>query len=162
MEKLDIIKENAIKAYNEGCPDVKKILTNLFGKDVFVPANIMDIVTSFLDACKVTGDNPNDKKFTEGPIHRIAQEKLEVICEALRQGVILSFANENQKKWFPWMKWDKQTSGFRFHVALYDYSHACADLGSRLCVDTEAKAKYLGTHPEFVKLLNQLLINHEK
>ena len=35
MEKLELDKEKVIKAYNEGCFDVKKVLENMFGKETF-------------------------------------------------------------------------------------------------------------------------------
>lgn len=161
MQKIEVYLENVIKTYNAGCPDVKKVLENLFGKNNFVPQNIMDRVTSFEEACKITGDIPGNAKFVSGSAHIIAAEKLEVICKALCEGVKLTYRNGNQKKWYPVMIWDESASGFRFYDALYDFSAALACLGSRLQVDTEAKAKYLGTHPEFVKLLNDLQINHE-
>lgn len=35
MEKLELDKEKVIKAYNEGCSDVKKVLENMFDKETF-------------------------------------------------------------------------------------------------------------------------------
>jgi hypothetical protein len=160
MENFEKLKENALKAYSVFDGAVKAMLENLPKHNV-VSGNIMQRTNSFLAACKITGDNPEDARFHIGPIHLIAQNKLEVICKALCEGVILTYRDCNQKKWYPWMKWDEASSGFRFGVAHCAYTTANAALGSRLQVDTEEKAKYLGTHPEFVILLNQLLINHE-
>jgi hypothetical protein len=156
MNTVQISKENALKAYNEGCSDVKKVLSNLFGKEFFTPKNIIDRVKSFEDACAITGEDPNDVKFTSGKPHRIALEKLEVIAHALRNGVVLSYANSNQKKWYPYFVWDQSGGGgFRFYGTGYVFTYSFTHVGSRLCVDTEEKAKYLGTH--FISLYNAML-----
>jgi hypothetical protein len=161
MQEVKFNEQNIRKTFEQGDAKEKKFLQRLLGEDFFKPKDIMDRVKSFLDACHETGEDPNDTKFTQGSAHRVAQEKLEVICKALCDGVKLTYRDGNQRKWFPWMIWHEETSGFRFDGAFYGYSTSNALLGSRLQVDTEAKAKYLGTHPEFVTLINQLLINHE-
>ena len=35
MKELKLDKEKVIKAYNEGCYNVKKVLENMFGKEIF-------------------------------------------------------------------------------------------------------------------------------
>ena len=127
--------------------------------DKKISTNIMDRIKSFEDACKETGDDPNDKKFHYGSLHIIAIEKLIIICKALNEGVKLSFRNKDQKKWYPYMIFEG--SGFRLYGAGYGYSIAHSAFGSRLCVDTQTKAEYLGTHPPFVKLYNEMMIQFE-
>ena len=43
MEKLELDKEKVIKAYNEGCSDVKKVLENMFGKEIFKEDKYFDL-----------------------------------------------------------------------------------------------------------------------
>jgi hypothetical protein len=154
MSTIEILKSNALKAYNKADEKGKELLLNLFGKDEF-SQKITDRVKSFLDACEVTGDNPNDKKFHTGAEDDIAYQKLKVVTSALREGVVLDYGNDNQKKWYPYFIYG--ASGFRFYDTDYDITYTRAGGGSRLCVDTEEKAKHLGTTPEFLELYNQLL-----
>lgn len=53
--------------------------------------------------------------------------------------------NDGSEKWTGWMdmETDKNNpSGFRFNVACFDHTIAAAGLGSRLCFESEADAKW--------------------
>lgn len=101
MSEVKISKENLIKSYNEADKATKKMLETIFGKDLFLPKNIMDRVKSYEDACKVLGERPwlneiglhiNNEDCElydiELPKHVIAMMKLETIIRALNEGWI--------------------------------------------------------------------------
>jgi hypothetical protein len=154
--QLDELK--AKNLYKTASPEFKQMLIDTWGEKFF-HENIMDRIKSFEDACKETGESPDNPKYIYGTIDEIAANKLKLICKALNEGVKLSFRNKDQKKWYPWMIFEG--SGFRLDVANCDYSITGATFGSRLCVDTQTKAEYLGTHPPFVKLYNEMMIQFE-
>jgi hypothetical protein len=123
--------------------------------------NIIDRVRTFEGACKIEGVKPADvipfkgKKLTPDQVALNALAMLMLIVKVLREGVVLDYADSNQPKWYPWFIYDKSLSGFRFGGPGYVYTNTLTSGGSRLCVDTEAKAKYMGT--KFIKLYNLVL-----
>jgi hypothetical protein len=54
---------------------------------------------------------------------------------------IVDWANTNQKKWYPYFF---ASSGFGFSDTRYDYDYSCSGVGSRLCFESQEKAKYAG------------------
>lgn len=151
MDTLQIKKTDAVNAYNKATVTEKTLLSNLFGKDIF--GKITDRIRTFEDACLVTGEDPHDSKFRTGTIDEMAYKKLKVIIRALNENVILDYSNQNQKKWYPWFKFEG--SGFRFGGAGYDYTLTNAAGGSRLCLHSEELAEYVGK--QFTDLYNQFL-----
>src|SRR6185436_1679378 len=99
METLPVLKENALKAYNNGCPDVKKVLENLFGKESFVPKSIMDRVKTFDDACTVLGMRQpeiiiNETKGLDNDLTSMAAyARLIIITRALNEGWVPDWKN---------------------------------------------------------------------
>ncbi len=152
MEALQINTENALKAYYDADNNGKLLLQNLFGKAIF-SKKITDWFESFEDGCALTGEDPNDQKFFTGTPDEIAYKKLKVIVRALNEGTVLSYADPNQRKWYPWFEYSG--SGFRFYVASYGYSFAYSSGGSRLCFHNEELAVFAGK--KFIALYNQLL-----
>lgn len=146
MQKIEISKENAMKAYNEGCSDVKKVLTNLFGKEVFTPANIMDRVKSFEDACGILGlhsysEIPFEDPQTKDQEAVNAYAKLFIIAKALNEGWVPDWNNSSQTKFYPWFDM-RAGSGFSYHGC--DGSHTASRVGSRLCYKSRELAEYVG------------------
>lgn len=154
MKTLQIDEKNAKKLFKNASPEFKQALIDTFGEKFFT-GKITERIKSFLDACEEIGEDPLGKKFSTGTPDDIAYQKLKVIAKALRDGVVLDYSNKSQQKWYPYFIYGG--SGFRFHDSYYGLTDTGAAGGSRLCVDTEEKAKHLGTTPEFLELYNQLL-----
>lgn len=57
METLNIEKEKAINAYQQGSEEQKKVLEQLFGKETFRPKMVTDRIKTFNDALKELGPN---------------------------------------------------------------------------------------------------------
>lgn len=106
-----IEKNNLLDAYKNGNADNKKMLENLFGKEIFHPKNIMERVKTFEDALKELGDNhPFVEQFcfmelNAGPLGDcrdiIAYLKLRIITAALNEGWTPQFT-EDEYRYYPW------------------------------------------------------------
>lgn len=108
MEKeLKINVENVLSEYTNADENGKKLLENLFGKDVFVPKNVMDRVKTFEDACRELGKNhPLVKSYealcsvdTDSNLETYA--KLRIIVAALNEGWEPMFTT-NEWRYYPW------------------------------------------------------------
>lgn len=141
-ETLQITKENALKAYKEGCPDVKTVLSNLFGKEHFVPLKITDRIKTLDDvfaACKTERD-VFYRKCESASLTKdeIAYRLLKMIAAILNEGWIPDWDNSNERKWRPWFYLN--TPGFRLDGVAYGGSGAGA--GARLHFKTEELCKH--------------------
>ena len=152
METLQISKANALSAYRKADKKVKELLEELFGKQV-LSTEVTERIKSFEDACLELGIDSTDANFSTGTVDEIAFKKLKVIAAALNEGTVLSFADSNQRKWYPWFEYSG--SGFRFRGTDFDITLACTTGGSRLCFHTEKLAIYAGK--QFIDLYNDLL-----
>ena len=152
METLQISKANALSAYRKADKKVKELLEELFGKQV-LSTEVTERIKSFEDACLELGIDSTDANFSNGTVDEIAYKKLKVIAAALNEGTVLSFADSNQRKWYPWFEYSG--SGFRFYGTTYVLSRTHSNGGSRLCFHTEKLAAYAGK--QFIDLYNDLL-----
>lgn len=181
--KVEIEESKLQTAYANACDRVKDFMESLFGKKVFEAAKpTLDdykTIRTYEDACKALGEpifeDPNNL-----PNHIIALMKLETISRALwgRNWQPQPNAEGNNVFWFPWFAlWTKKevedmkpeqrgallsanagygaAAGFGFLNALYRSSYAGANVGFRLCQETEEKAKYFGQ--QFIELWAEYL-----
>lgn len=83
--------------------------------------------------------------------------KLFTIAEAWNKedGFVPDFSDEEQEKWFPWFKYDKNTAKFVFMFTDYT-TDASSDFGSRLCFKTSDRAEQFGK--QFVDLYNKIFL----
>jgi hypothetical protein len=126
----------------------------------------MKLVISFIEACKVTNENPEDPKFTTGAVDEIAHKKLKVVAKALNVNEDGTFwepnwFDRNAAKWFPW--WTvkasakhKSGSGLVFNHAYYCYS--LTYVGSRLCYKSREIVLHLAKVKEFKKLYEDFML----
>lgn len=181
--KVEIEESKLQTAYANACDGVKDFMESLFGKKVFEAAKpTLDdykTIRTYEDACKALGEpifeDPNNL-----PNHIIALMKLETISRALwgRNWQPQPDAEGNNVFWFPWFAlWTKKevedmkpeqrgallsanahngaNAGFGCLDALNRSSYAHADIGFRLCQETEEKAKYFGQ--QFIELWAEYL-----
>lgn len=110
-KKLEISAENALNAYNNTDANGRELLEHLFGKELFEPKNIMEMVKTFEDAVKVLGDNnasvnqylfvANGPEMDETGKDLLAHLKLRIIAEALNEGWKPKFDGE-ERRWYPY------------------------------------------------------------
>lgn len=154
MDTLQVTRENALKAYNSANSELKTVLQNLLGEEVFKPKNIMDRVRSFEDACEVLGissdydlDIPD-----ECGTASVAHYKLMIIAKALNEGWKPNWKNSNEYKYYPWFDFSSG-SGLSFHVYVLDHSDSL--VGSRLCFKSRELAEYAGK--QFIDLYTGMM-----
>lgn len=106
--KLEVLKEDAVSAYNSASEEQKEILEQLFGKAAFRPADVRERVKTFEDACEELGEH---HAFVAA--FRIAEAngafgsdiiaylKLRIIVAALNEGWEPEF-NDSEYRWYPW------------------------------------------------------------
>lgn len=66
------------------------------------------------------------------------------------------FSNRNQEKWFPWFVYSDDAAGFVCATTYHTAASAGANVGSRLCFKTSARARQFGE--QFIDLWNQVLL----
>lgn len=105
--QINIQKDNILNAYKDATNEQKKLLENLFGKDIFKPKDIKERVKTFEDACEVLG---NDSQTVAdyyaladavGSEDILAFAQLRVIAEALNEGWKPVFDGESYR-YYPW------------------------------------------------------------
>ena len=143
---------------------------------------VNEVITDFESARKALGGKPNadftvSKKILSGnvvqlndvarlvtdinPMHieaLIALNELFTIAQAWNKedGFVPDFSDWNQDKWFPWFKYDKDAAGFVYASAYSTPSYALADVGSRLCFKSSARAAQFGK--QFAHLYNKVFL----
>jgi hypothetical protein len=147
--ELTVAKE----IYRTASQETKESLQKIFGSDAF--KTDWRSIKSFEDACEVTGEDPHNSRFTTGSPDTIAYQRIKTIIKAINGDWIPDYANPSQYKWAPWFRYDPSISGFRFFDSTFDYVLTLSTGGSRLCMETEEKANYVGK--QFIDLYNQFL-----
>ena len=104
---------------------------------------ITELVKTFEDARKLTS-RPDVPDFSNLPTdmrkHFEAQYKMIVIAEALNEGWIPDWDNNNEYKYYPWF--EMSASSFAFYGSAFGVARAGAGSGSRLKFRTRELANY--------------------
>lgn len=182
MRTFEITEKEVAAAFREAeSGEAKKILAALFCKEEMVKPTLDDYKTirTYEDACKALGEpifeDPNNL-----PNHIIALMKLETISRALwgRNFQPKPDGEGSNVYWYPWFAlWTKKevedmnpeqrgallsatahsgaVAGFGDLYANDRSSGADANIGFRLCQETEEKAKYFGQ--QFIELWAEYL-----
>ena len=143
---------------------------------------VNEVITDFESARKALGGKPNadftvSKKILSGnvvqlndvarlvtdinPMHieaLIALNELFTIAQAWNKedGFVPDFSDWNQDKWFPWFKYDEDAAGFVFAYTNHAPANANANVGSRLCFKSSARAAQFGK--QFADLYNKVFL----
>ena len=144
--------------------------------------DVNEVITDFKSARKALGSKPNadftvSKKILSGnavqlndvarlvtdinPMHieaLIALNELFTIAQAWNKedGFVPDFSDRHQDKWFPWFRYDKDVAGFVYAPADNAPTTADADVGSRLCFKSSARAAQFGK--QFAHLYNKVFL----
>lgn len=183
METLNIEKEKAINAYQQGSEEQKKVLEQLFGKETFRPKMVTDRIKTFNDALKELGPNHilvkeyNVIKNNKTTYNTKLYSQLCVITAALNEGWRPKFV-EGEKRYFPYFRLysaeeirqmskeekssvvyqscDYASGGVSCAYASYDSADVCAHIGSRLCFKSFERAAQFGR--QFTDLYNKVFL----
>lgn len=107
METLNIEKEKAINAYQQGSEEQKKVPCQLFGKETFRPKMVTDRIKTFNDALKELGPNhPLVKEYkalckADVTEDTIVYSRLCVITAAMNEGWTPRFV-KGEYRYFPY------------------------------------------------------------
>lgn len=148
----------ARKIYPSAPDELKSSLEESFGKDFF-NTNIADRIKTFEDACKATNRDPADFQFefpnTASNLTKpaIAAAKIMVIAEALNEGWVPNWKDEDEYKYWPWYDLSSG-SGLAFGACDFDCSFSY--VGSRLCFRTQELAEYAGK--QFIDIYTDFFI----
>jgi hypothetical protein len=154
MKTIEITKENAIKAFTESCDDVKKVLRNLFGEDLFKGNDKwMQKWKSFClqNDISITLPYLNPKNSDEESAN--AYVMLIHIAREKNEGWKPDWDNRSEYKYYPWFNMES-SSGFSYLDYDCDRSHSY--LGSRLCYKSKSLAESVGR--EFISIYEKFLI----
>ena len=132
--------------------DFKTMLEEQYTIEGLTTIEIYDRVKSYEDAKALVTLDEDD---IEG---RIAMDMMLTIRKALVQDWEADYANPNQKKWYPYFIYDKSLSAFRLDGTGYGYGATHSILGARLVFPDEKMARYFGSHPPFLEIINKFLL----
>lgn len=156
--------------YNKNLNDDDNLITpfDFIIKEIDVK-DVNETITDFERAREALGLKPNTfynlsehapKFFSDiNPKHieaLIALNKLFTIAQAWNKedGFVPDFSDWEQDKWFPWFVYDKDAAGFVY--ANTNHSPAIANVGSRLCFKSSARAAQFGK--QFKDLYNKVFL----
>ena len=143
---------------------------------------VNEVITDFDSARKAIGGKPNAdftvaKKILSGNVVQledvarlvtdinpkhiealIALNRLFTIAEAWNKedGFVPDFSDWHQSKWFPWFKYDEDTARFVYAYTNGTPTVANANIGSRLCFKSSARAAQFGK--QFADLYNKVFL----
>lgn len=137
METLQVKEKEVRDAYKVANPQQRTMLEGLFGKKTF-QGSIIERVNGFEDACRELGKDIDVQRFLNllGDDYKRAQERIETVAEALREG------KPSSECWYYPYFYRNGSGGFSFSDPCG--GGTCSGVGARLRVDTAAKAAHLG------------------
>jgi hypothetical protein len=133
------ISNEDLKNLQDSFGKFKQMFDDIVGKSP-KKGDYTDIKT-FEDACEDQGVTPEQVISANDTPDETAYKKLKVVSRAINGDWKPDWDNSNQKKWYPWFN---LSSGLGFSDAVYDFDRTAASVGSRLCFESEGKAKYAG------------------
>jgi len=115
-------------------------------------------IKTFEDACKKVNTDPAKLPDVSGILEEfakpiIAAYKLLIIYKAINNEWKPDWSNWDQYKYYPWF--EVLSSGFGFSTSDFDCDSTHSTVGSRLCFESEEKAKYAGN--QFLQLYKDFL-----
>ena len=109
-------------------------------------------IKTFEDACKELELDSSEVFSSSDTPDEIAYMKLKTVTRAINHGWTPAWNNSNQRKWWPYFN---LSSGFGFSGTYCNCVNTYTAVGSRLCFESEEKARYAGT--QFKELYKQFL-----
>ncbi len=153
-EIVTIDKSTLIKAFNDGSADVKKVLQDLFGKDVEQKENDwMKIWDKFCKENKLSVKLPHDKPDGIDEESENAFRMLKEIIKVKNKGWIPDWDNSSEYKYYPWFY---MTAGSGFSLCGVGCGRTGTNVGARLVFESEEIAKT--TAIEFLPIYKKFMM----
>ena len=145
------------------CKEVNEVITDFYSAKKYLVGNTNDV----FGVTKKLSKSVDPIKDAEilikelNPKHieaLVALNRLFTIAEAWNKadGFVPDFSDWNQKKWFPWFKYDKDAAGFVYAYTTYAPSNANVHFGYRLCFKSSSRAEQFGK--QFAELYNKVFL----
>jgi hypothetical protein len=142
---MKLTKEMAVRLYPKSEDWFKEVLEKEFTRETFLGADFNNL-KSFDDCCRVCGTSEEEfeAKWSDIPVdfQTIAFERFKIINQAMNQEWIPNHFDTSQYKWAPWFAVSSSGFGFSYSVCSYGITHA--DVGFRLCFESEEKSDHAG------------------
>lgn len=135
------------------CGDINEVITDFESARETLGIKALGFLNKFEDVARLVTDiNPKHINAL------IALNKLFTIAQAWNKedGFVPDFSDWNQDKWFPWFKYDKDAAGFVCAHTTNAPASAYANIGSRLCFKSSARAAQFGK--QFADLYNKIFL----
>lgn len=147
MIQIPTDKKVIVDQYSQADQPGKKMLHKIFGEKFFLP--IFDRIKGWEDVAAELGLDPVlSLPFANPANDRQAASNsgyiLDCTAEVLADGVLLDWANPNQRKWIPRFYDYKPGAGFRFFGSNGAWTYSGAIGGARLFLPTEELSDYFG------------------
>lgn len=142
MTHLKLSLEKAQTTYKNGNAEAKKLLIDLYGEEHF-KIDVVDRLKDYESACKILNRLPlliDDFSFLgkDQARRQFARHKIVTGIEAINDGWIADFENEDQYKYYNWLS--NRKNGFSF-VCDHDFGSCTA--GSDLYIENREKAELI-------------------
>ena len=118
-------------------------------------------IKTFDDACRAKGTTEEEfnRKWKDIlPVDTFNYEKIKLIIGVINAEWKPDWTNTSEYKWYPWFT--ARPGGFGFSDSDYAYWYAGTHCGSRLCLQSEEKADYVGK--QFEDIYNEFLTIKEE
>ena len=182
-DKITIKTENILNAYKSASEEQKKLLKNIFGKEMFKPKDIRERIKTFHDAyCELGNEHPFVKSYEKyvntasgEEAEVIAYLQLRIISTALNEGWEPQFTKD-EHHWYPWFivldkdvmkdKCDVEKKFWPFGWNLNKTSNCAlsymnsvvhSNLPASLAVQSEELAAYFGK--QFIEIWSDYLLS---
>lgn len=157
---LQITPGDARRIYKIATPELRTILEGSASAGFF-SEKLTDRIKSYEDACAELGIEPiNEAEMLSNGFRQdeIDRRKLETITYVFNDNEYVDWNNSDQRKYYPWFKFEG--SGFAFFGTYCAYSFAHAGCAFRLCFKRDADARYAGQ--QFLELYKSIIDNNPK
>lgn len=158
METLNVTKANALTAFERANEKGKQLLSDLFGKKVFIK-DIRERIKTYEDACEHQGIKPlklSDFDFLpeKDRGYHYYDHRQVIIKRALNEGWEPDPSNSDEPKYYVWYKWVGSVRGFSFG------GFVCDPTSSLVGARHEFRSKELGEYyaKQFIGEVNECFI----
>ena len=164
-KQLTIDADNARKAFNEGTPEIRKMLTTLCAPHVFKTEPKRNYIDTFELVCEDAGEDIDDYEINDSMTYKEKWTKdldALMLLERVFNVRPINRADTSESKWSAWHNVDKDKdapAGFRLSFLGCDYHYSHAFIGARPEFLEKADAEYVGT--KFMWLYERFAQNYQ-
>jgi len=147
---ITILEDNAVKAYKEGTPEIRKMLTILCPAGIFKASPKRDYIDTFELVCQDAGMDIADYEISDGMTYKEKWTKdldALMLLEKVFNVRPINRADISENKWYPWhnvVKDGKEPAGFRLSFDDCLFVSSLAGIGARPEFLEEADSKHAG------------------